>query len=77
MAMYIHTYVVVPYFIACLFAYIYCSQTVARDIYEDLVQEYTFSSDQVLELSGFHSAVAITKVSLLQTSVNEVRLRGI
>lgn len=40
----------------------FVSQAVAKEIFQDLVTEYTFSVDQILELSGYSCAVAIAKV---------------
>jgi len=46
-----------------------CSQAESRHLFQELVSEFSFTVDQLLELAGFSCAVAIAKVSSFSFSV--------
>jgi len=47
---------------ACVGVY---SRAESRELFQDLVNEFSFTVDQLLELAGFSCATAIAKVSLV------------
>ena len=46
-----------------------CSRSQSRELFLELVNEYSFTVDQLLELAGFSCAVAIAKVLLRPLSI--------
>ena len=55
-----------------MFCVCICSQSGSRELFQELINEYSFTLEQLLELAGFSCAVAIAKVGCLPVSVSIV-----